>query len=161
MMYFNHCTTLEELKAEYKKLVFKHHPDRGGNTAIMQEINNQYENTFAKLKNTHRNATGETYQKETNEAPADFINLINELLKMPGITIEVIGCFIWISGDTKPNKEALKALGFKWSKSKSMWYKAPEDYHKKSKGETSMDKIRDMYGVQYEATTNNPGWLTA
>jgi hypothetical protein len=35
--------TIEELKALYRKLAFAHHPDLGGKTATMQEINAEYE----------------------------------------------------------------------------------------------------------------------
>jgi hypothetical protein len=35
--------TIEELKALYRKLAFTHHPDLGGNTTTMQEINAEYE----------------------------------------------------------------------------------------------------------------------
>jgi hypothetical protein len=33
----------EELKKEYKKLAMVYHPDRGGNTALMQELNLEYQ----------------------------------------------------------------------------------------------------------------------
>lgn len=35
--------TVEDLKNLYRKLAFIHHPDLGGNTEIMQEINAEYE----------------------------------------------------------------------------------------------------------------------
>jgi hypothetical protein len=35
--------TIESLKALYRKLAFTHHPDLGGNTPTMQEINAEYE----------------------------------------------------------------------------------------------------------------------
>ena len=41
MKWFNNPRTLEELKKQYKKLAVAHHPDLGGNTADMQEINNE------------------------------------------------------------------------------------------------------------------------
>ena len=41
--YFYDCHTLEEVKRKYKELAMLHHPDRGGNTATMQEINLEYE----------------------------------------------------------------------------------------------------------------------
>lgn len=43
MKWFNNPETLEDLKKQYKKLVFKHHPDKGGKTADMQEINAEYD----------------------------------------------------------------------------------------------------------------------
>lgn len=149
--YFEGCATLEELKAEYKKQALRNHPDRGGDTATMQQINAEYEKMFALLKNTHKNVKGETYTKETQEAPNEFIDLINKLIKMEGVHIEVIGSFIWLSGDTKPHKDEIKALGFRWSNDKKMWYLAPEGYKKRSRKHCSIEEIRESYGVQFEA----------
>ena len=39
MKWFNNPETLEDLKKQYKKLAFQNHPDRGGKTSDMQEIN--------------------------------------------------------------------------------------------------------------------------
>ena len=44
--FFKDVKTIEELKSQYKKLAFAHHPDRGGNTADMQQINNEYDEIF-------------------------------------------------------------------------------------------------------------------
>ena len=40
--YFDHLHTLAAIKAEYKQLVKLNHPDVGGDTATMQDINGQY-----------------------------------------------------------------------------------------------------------------------
>lgn len=152
--FFKDCTTLEELKSTYKKLVFKFHPDRGGDHETMVQINLQYEKAFEVLKNVHKTKDGKTYEKQTNETPSDFINLINELLKMYGVHIEVIGSFVWVSGDTKSHKDSLKALGFRWHTAKKVWYKAPNDYVKRSRTKYTMNEVRNMYGVQYEADAN-------
>ena len=40
--YFDHLNTLAAIKAEYKALVKANHPDIGGDTATMQDINGQY-----------------------------------------------------------------------------------------------------------------------
>ena len=42
MKWFNNPETLEDLKKQYKKLAFQNHPDRGGKTSDMQEINAEY-----------------------------------------------------------------------------------------------------------------------
>ena len=52
--------TLEELKSMYRKLAQQHHPDRGGDTATMQRINDEYSKLFPQLKDIHKkNASNE------------------------------------------------------------------------------------------------------
>lgn len=41
-MYFDNCRTEEEAKRTYRRLAMLHHPDRGGSTAVMQDINAEY-----------------------------------------------------------------------------------------------------------------------
>ena len=47
-----------------------------------------------------------------------------------GIEIEVCGSWVWVSGDTKPHKERLKALGFCWHSKKHCWYKSSNGYRR-------------------------------
>lgn len=147
MKYFANIKTLEELKKEYKRLALENHPDRGGDVEVMKAINAEYDIMFNKVKDIHVNAKGETYTKENTEAPSEFKDIIDKLIRMEGLEIEIIGCFIWLSGNTKAHKDNIKALGFKWHSTKKMWYKAPEDYRKKSKKKYSIEEIRDMYGT--------------
>lgn len=151
--YFKNCKTLEQLKAEYKKLALKNHPDCGGDEEVMKAINKEYDQVFPKLKNIHTNKDGEHYEKENTETVEEFKDIITQLMKMEMVTIEIIGSFIWVSGNTKPHKEALKNLGFKWHSKKLCWYKSPEGYRRSGgKKNYGMDEIREMYGVQFEGT---------
>lgn len=147
MKYFTNIQTLEELKKEYKKLALENHPDRGGDVEVMKAINAEYDIMFNKVKDIHINAKGETYTKENTETPSEFKDIIDKLIRMEGLEIEIIGCFIWLSGNTRAHKDNIKALGFKWHSTKKMWYKAPEDYRKRSKKKYSIEEIRDMYGT--------------
>lgn len=153
MKYFNNIKTLEELKKAYHKWAVQLHPDMGGNVEDMQALNAEYDALFDKVKNIHVNKEGKAYTKETNEAPEYFRDIINELLKMANITIEVIGVFIWVSGDTRPHKEEFKKLGFKWHSKKMCWYLAPEWYRKYNRKQYSMNDIRDMYWTSYTQQT--------
>ena len=63
------------------------------------------------------------------------------------IEIEVVGKWIWISGDTKAIKETLKNLGFKWASKKMMWYYG-ELLKCSSRKEKSIEEIRATYGTQ-------------
>lgn len=137
--FFENCATLDALKAEYKRLAKRYHPDMGGDTATMQEINNQYEVAFNRMNGNATNGTN------TAETAADFINIISALLKIKGITVEIVGNWIWCSGDTRPVKDELKAAGMRWASKKRMWYWHSGEYCKWS-SHASMDAIRRKYG---------------
>ena len=146
MRYLNeNIRTLEKLKKVYHRLCLKLHPDVGGSDEEMKILNAEYETLFERVKNIHVNKDGETYERETDETPEEFQWLIAELLKLDGIEIEIIGCFVWVSGNTKPHKEHLKALGFRWHGKKKCWYKSLAGYSRWNGGEYSMDEIRMMY----------------
>jgi len=141
--------TLEELKRQYRKLVFTHHPDKGGDVEKMKAVNNEYDTLFKILKDVHKTKDGETYTaKQASAETADqFKDLINELMKMENIEIEIIGCFVWVTGNTKAYKEKLKELKFQWHSKKTAWFLKPENYRCKSRRNYEFDEIRDMYGT--------------
>lgn len=160
--FFAGCQTLEELKARYHKLARQHHPDNGGDPETMKAINAEFDEMHSKLKNTHRKKDGSTWtaaedsKAATNEKPEEFRAMIDELLRH-NLTIEIIGCFVWVYGDTKPVKDILKAYGFRWHSSKLSWYLKPEDYKRRSRKEYSFDEIRDMYGTRGKWTGHDDG----
>lgn len=154
--YFSNCKTIEDLKKEYFRLAKLHHPDVGGDTETMKAINNEYDKVFPRLKNKHRNAeTGAEYTKETAETVNEYPEIINAIIKFPGIVIEICGTWIWVSGNTKAYKENFKELGFRWSKNKFMWYWRKDEnrcwWNRKSH---DMDYIRERYGS--ERINNQP-----
>jgi len=150
MKWFNNPQTLEELKQQYKKLVFKHHPDKGGKTSDMQEINAEYDKLFARLKNVHKSASGETYtaKEETTETPEQFREILEKLIHLDGIEIEICGSWLWITGNTFNHRDTLKTLKFKYSKNKHAWYFHEEGYRKHSHKTFSLDEIRDLWGSE-------------
>ena len=132
-----------------------HHPDKGGNTATMQAIKNEYDDLFPKLKDVHKDREGKTYtaKKRTQETPEHFKIIIDELMTMENIIVEIIGCFIWITGDTKNYKDRLKDLKFFWHTNKKAWYLKPENYKRQSRKNYEFDEIRSMYGTSGEYKT--------
>lgn len=49
MKYFNDIETYAEADRLYRELAKKHHPDKGGDTVIMQEINAEYQEVIEYL----------------------------------------------------------------------------------------------------------------
>ena len=140
MMYFKNVTNLEDLKKQYRKLAMEFHPDRGGSEEVMQKINSEYERLFADLK------TAEDMED-------DFRAIIDALLNFD-LTIEIIGTWIWVSGDTYSVKAQLKELGFKWASKKKAWYWHPEGYVKMHKKNFTLDEIKNMHGSQTLKTSS-------
>ena len=149
--YFKGCKTVEETKTKYRKLAMQYHPDKGGDTAIMQQINEQYLEALQEKDGQERtDKQGKTYKYTYNEeVEKEIMQKINELLtlKMQDVKIELIGRWIWISGNTRKYKEELKQAKCKWSGKKRVWY-----YHtgqfKKRRSEKSMEEIRNIFGAR-------------
>lgn len=160
MKYFAACTTLDELKKEYRRLAMIHHPDHGGDTATMQAINGEYSEAFARLKDQHNAAADEAHQ--TTETPEEFITIISQLLRFPGLIVELCGSWLWITGETYAIKDQLKAAGCRWSSSKKAWYwHHPEEGHRWHKGTATMSDIRTKYGSQTYKGRNAAEAITA
>jgi hypothetical protein len=155
--YFNNCANLEEAKKLYKELARKHHPDLGGDLRTMQEINAEYSLFQAKGATAEARARQTNAHAEGKKSAADFHDLdevegilkekIEFALNLDGVEVELIGLWIWISGDTKKHKEAIKANGgWKWSPKKEgqPWYFAGvPSFNRKPQ---DLETIRANYG---------------
>lgn len=152
MTYFNNPQNLQELRQQYYKLALQHHPDRGGSTEAMQDINNEYEDLFKRLERGEKfyqdHHTDDWFDEKWHNEDVWIRERIDELVAKPGIDIEICGTWIWVTGDTKPVKEILKEKDFKFSGKKVAWYWHSPGYRKFGKGEWSLDKIRNVYGSQ-------------
>jgi len=146
MEFFTGIHTLEELKKEYHRLAMEHHPDLGGDPEIMKKINNEYDRLFELVKNTHVNAQGEKYHKETTETPDDYKGIIEILIHFTGCIVEICGSWIWVSGNTRDYAENLKALHFRFSAKKQAWYFTPTPSRKRKARYDSMEDIRNLWG---------------
>jgi hypothetical protein len=136
--------TIDNLKKQYKELAKKYHPDAGGSKEDMQAVNNEYELLLDKIL-TGQNLTEEEKEVErvVNEA---FREVIQEIINYPGIDIELIGRWIWVSGATYPIRDVLKKSGFWYASKKKMWYWHPPDAKSQNREEMSIDEIRERYG---------------
>nr|WP_067059995.1 J domain-containing protein [Mucilaginibacter sp. L294] len=146
MKFFEKCTTLDEVKSTYKKLAMQYHPDRGGDTATMQEINKEYAFISAKIA-SGASFTAEEREKQMNFSEA-YRKVIEQIIYLPDILIEQVGFWIWVTGQTKPVKEELKKAGLFFASKKMAWYYRSEEYKVKRGGKKSLDEIRSKYGSE-------------
>ena len=155
MAYFKNVNTLEELRKQYKELLKQYHPDNAnGSTEATQEINAEYDRLFKVLKDKH-----ESKQTKTDGAKADFNankydfeadeklrEVLQKIISFENINIEIVGCWLWVDGNTYPYRNDLKEIGFKWASEKKKWYFHTDPFRKRSKRKLSMDDIRNLYG---------------
>lgn len=153
--YFKDVNTLEELRKQYKNLLKMHHPDNGGSEDTTKEINTEYERLFKILKDKHdsrQQDNANCYESEYSKNMYDWENdkaireTLEKIINFDDIEIEIIGAWIWVSGNTYNYRKQFKELGFKYAGKKKAWYFHTEAFRKKSHKSLSMDDIRDYYG---------------
>ena len=153
MKWFHNIQTLKELRHLYRILLKKYHPDTGhGDSAITQEINEEYDTLFALLskKEGKDPASGAEYEAAFKETLQKIIGL--------NIRIEVIGSWIWCF-DCFNEKETLKGLGFTWAPKKKAWTWHAAPFVRRDRKEIPLDQIRQKYGTQTVRRRQTPAAL--
>ena len=153
--FFQGCRTPNEVRHRYRDLAKQYHPDLGGDNGTMTEINYQHEIALQRLSGTYhetrKNRQGQsyrytyTYDRDREDAIA---RMIIELLrlKMARVTVELVGSWIWVYGNTRPYKEALKAMKLRWSGKRKKWYYTQSRRRRRAASKASFEGIRTKYG---------------
>ena len=145
--FFKNVETFEELKEQYKKLVFKYHPDKGGKTEDMQQVNAEYDDLKNKVKDIHRDQTGKTYtakEKTASDIPDRFRAIINAIINF-NVDIELCGSWLWIFKGY-PYRTQLKNLGFFYCPNKKAWAWAEKPTDNKHR--LTIEEIRKLHGSE-------------
>ncbi|MCC7026424.1 MAG: hypothetical protein IT265_05685 [Saprospiraceae bacterium] len=144
MKYFNSCQSIEDVKHLYKQLAKQHHPDMGGRTETMQEINSEYSYVIAKLLKGS-NLTVEEMESSILSSQ-NYRNAIDAIIGFVNITIELVGTWIWVTGNTYPYKDYLKENGFCYSQPKKAWYYRSEEFKAKFSSKMELSALKKIYG---------------
>lgn len=135
---------IDDLKREYKKMAKKLHPDAGGTKEQFQELQRQYEKLLKDL------LAGSDLSKDqqVNEMAIDkqLRDIIDQLIVLPNIDVELIGKWIWVSGDTYPIKDVLKSAGLTFIKKAGKPYWVYKGVESSGRGNLSVEEIRSKYG---------------
>lgn len=171
--FFNGRMTADEMKKLYRKLALEWHPDINhapNALEMMKLINAEFSYWYA------RAATEQVKEEKSQNNPGkkeyysqhysyEFIENLEKMIqwiydnnidRMPGLTVDVVGVFIWIAGITPEMNEErakVKAVGFqggyKWHDDGSkeyMWKWTPEI--KRFKSNPNIDDIKRTYGSE-------------
>jgi hypothetical protein len=138
----NELKTLDDLKKAYFKAAKIYHPDAGGTKEAFQRLQNEYETLLKRIiagaQMSVDDAANELFIDENLRAAVDAI------ISIPGITIELVGNWIWVGGNTYPVRNELKGAGFTFAPVKKLWYYA--GVRSSGKGNLTMEQIRKKYG---------------
>lgn len=160
-MYFNQFSTVGAVKSEYRRLAKQYHPDIGGEEAAMKAINLEYLTTLSRMDGQVSQGTdGKAHTYHYNEPVEQVImDKVREVLalNLPGVTVEIVGLWIWVSGTTREMAPKLNRNGAKmrWHSKREKWYWKP--YRTKTRySNKSFDTLRRIYGsrvVERESET--------
>lgn len=140
---------IDTLKKEYYKLAKKYHPDAGGTKEQFQNLQKEYEDLLNKLLRGSKL----TDEQKANEIILDeaIREIINNIIYLEGISVEVIGKWLWIGAasgfnfDT-PTYNALKNAGLSYIKKAGRPFMVYRGVESKSRGKMTMEDIRKKYG---------------
>ena len=133
---FQDIEGINEAKKIYKTLAKKLHTDIGGSEEDFKILNEIYNNLIE-----HK-----IYFSNSSKFDIELETIISLILHFENINIELVGYWIWVSGDTKEIKEKLKEIGFKWASKKKMWYYG--EMKAKNPNPKSMEEIKTKYGSE-------------
>ena len=145
MTYFKDCLTLEQVKTRYKTLAKVFHPDCGGDTEIMKALNAEYALACAQVLKGENLSTEDA--DEQIRISEEYRKVIEQISNLPGIIIEIVGDWIWVTGATFPVRKELKAAGLFFASKKVAWYYRAEEF-KTTGSKKSLDEIREKYGSE-------------
>ncbi len=138
----NAAMTFDEIKMAYRKASAKYHPDRNpAGLEMMKLVNSAWQALSDYVVGSIQpDSDGEALDlgEEMNAA-------LNAIIAL-GLTIEVCGSWIWVSGETREHKELLKEAGYRWAPKKLMWHWRPAESKSWSRGKFTMDDIRLRHG---------------
>lgn len=128
---------INEAKKIYKQLAKILHPDKIGGDEESFKLLNAFYNELIEHK---------IYFSNNVKIDIELEKVISLILHLDDVVIELVGQWVWVSGDTKEHKEKLKELGFKWASKKMMWYFG--EMKGRNHKEQSIEDIKAKYGSE-------------
>ena len=158
--WFAQCESPQDVKSLYRRLAMKHHPDRGGDHESMVSINLEYEAVLKRMNGysfSGDDGKERVYRWDEAVEKAAMEMVLKALsLRMHDVQVNLIGTWVWCTGDTKPYKDALKESGFRWHPKRVAWYWAPPESHSHYNKRATLGDLARWYGSKrFESSDEN------
>jgi curved DNA-binding protein CbpA len=154
--WFSSTSTVEEIKALYRELALRFHPDRGGDNAVMAAINAAYDERLKALDGAATTGNdGKTRVYRYNATREQAIrNAISRILalRIPDMDIFLIGVYIWILGTRRSHARALVEIGCLWHHKRQCWYWKPSDMPRSFYSGADLGQLVAQYGYRHFST---------
>lgn len=146
--HFAGCFGEDAIKARYRQLCREFHPDLNrlnpDATRIMQDVNQEYKDA---LREEYRKTKSDDDTEANIDADEACAAVLSKIITLPDIVCEIVGTWLWVTGETYAVREQLKEAGLKWASKKRAWYwHAPEDACRG--GKKSLEEIKAKYGAR-------------
>ena len=136
MKYFN---SNEDLKKQYRTWCKKLHPDHGGDPEEFKKMVEEYQEL--QLHGFKQEA-----QAQETELTQELERALKKIVTLEGLEIDLVGSWLWVSGETFSFKDILKEAGFKWASKRKKWYFSEEKAKGKFKGD--FEALKQHHGFK-------------
>lgn len=153
---FSTCLTPAEIKSLYRNLALENHPDLGGSTRAMQDINAAYLTALKSLDGykAPENDKGYAWTYRYNEGiEKSVMDKVRDLiaLKLPSnVEVWIVGVWVYVKGitfDDTDSRTKVKDLNLKWHGTHKSWYWKPYKGRTHYSG-SSFRTIAAVYGAK-------------
>jgi len=154
MQYFTRdYLTLAEIKADYRILSKKHHPDLGGSDEIFKIIGLEYEQLLHLFVHNMYTTQSEKVGKEFKFDDFQYVAILRKILTFD-IEIDIIGTWIY-AFKSIDYRTQLKELGFFFSGKHKAWIYNGGFHGRYSKNKLTTDDVKDKWGsIKVNTKTN-------
>lgn len=140
---FSNCFDEAAIKTRFLELCKRYHPDLGGSHEAMIALMAAYEE---RLRGEFRKSMSDDDASDAVAMEREVADKVAEVIGLEGLIVELVGRWIWATGDTWTHRARLKASAFYWAAKKKAWYwHKPEDSVARG-GKKSLEEIRSKYG---------------
>jgi len=115
-----------------------------GQKDVLKLLDNEY-NEFV----THSNVLNPSKPADSGKIDGAIsmkIKALQEKVDPEGLHLELMGNWLWVSGKTYQVRDALKELGFRYSKNKLCWYWRSDEHRSINQEPIPFEMIKEKYG---------------